>query len=111
MENLVPTASDDAKRAQLVNNLWWTAGDLLLGTDTTARIDPAQLRTDGLQGSPGSAYSYGVGMDGEVYVRGRSGTTGTSEQASPTVAAGAGLQLSPGFMMLALLAFFLIRKT
>jgi hypothetical protein len=104
MAAYLPTDSDDANRAQLVSNLWWTVGDLLMGTDVSRRVDPANLRADGLIGPAGSAVSYGVAADGTLYIR------GTAARGTAAAASVGGFAIMPGLLIMAVLAFFALRK-
>ena len=112
MAQLMPTQNDDAARQQLTSNFFYFVGDLLQGTDTTLRVDPNQIRSDGMLGPVGNAQSLGIGNGGEIYVRGSTGQYGTQQTALPAPALPtlAGLQITPGLMILAALAWFMLRK-
>jgi len=103
----MPTTAEDATRQQLVSAFFWTVGDILAGTDSTMRVDPGSLRTDGLLGPGGSSTSYGVGNGGEVYVRGVAGqAAGTGQTQVDTKA---GISISPGLLVMALVAFLVLK--
>lgn len=107
MAEYLPTASEDAQRAQLISQFFWTAGNLMAGTDSVLRMDPSNQRSDGLMGPPGSAVSYGVAPDGRLYVRGSAGYNGAAVVNGPE---SAGLRLSPGVLILAGLLFLMVRR-
>ena len=108
MADYLPTASDDAARQQMVSAFFWTAKNILEGTDTVLRLDPNEQRPDGMLGPNGSASSYGVGPNGEIYVRGTTGQTAAQPQSAqiPTVG---GMTLTPGLLMLAIAAWFVFK--
>lgn len=113
MADYLPTQSDDAQRAQLIQRLFMTAGDLFAGTDTTLRIDPNQFRADGSLGPAGSAVSYGVGDGGEIYVRGSTGQVGTTRIVGGGGGGGgavAGLTITPGLLMLLAVGYLLLKR-
>lgn len=109
MAEYLPTASEEAQRAQLVSQFFWTAGNLLAGTDTVMRMDPGNMRSDGLLGVPGSAVSYGVAPDGRLYVRGSAGANDNDRGGGSTTEA-AGFNLSPGVLILAGLLYLMVRS-
>lgn len=108
MAEYLPTASEDAQRAQLISQFFWTAGNLMAGTDSVLRMDPSNQRSDGLMGPPGSAVSYGVAPDGRLYVRGAAGNSDGAAVANRPESAG--LRLSPGVLILAGLLFLMVRR-
>ena len=115
MAGYLPTTNDDQAAQQLAASFFFTAAGLLAGTDTTLRIDPNQQRTDGLLGPVGSTVSLGVGNGGELYVRGSPGQFGTTSAApsssgSPPASGVAGITLTPGLLMLAVVAFLVLRR-
>ena len=70
-------------------------------------------RADGQLGPVGSATNYGVGPNGEIYVRGSTGQIyqATQSPAAQGTAPAAGFTLTPGLLMiLAAAAFFFLRK-
>lgn len=101
----LPTTAEEANRQQLVSSFFWTAANLLDGTDTVLRVDPGAIRADGAMGAPGSAVSYGVGPDGRLYVRGASGSNGAAEVNAPALP----FALTPGLLLLAGLLFVAIK--
>lgn len=108
MAEYLPTASDDAARQQAVAAFFWTAQNILGGTDTILRNDPNLNRQDGMLGPQGSASNYGVGPNGEIYVRGTTGQTASQPQAAQIPAAG--MAITPGLLMLLAVAWFVFKR-
>lgn len=111
----LPTAADDAARQQGVSKFFYLLGDVLGGTDTSLRVDPNNVRQDGLLG-PTQSVDVGVDSYGNLYVRGRStgygaAQTNTTDPKVTNAAAGvAGISVSPWMMALGALAWLLLKR-
>ena len=74
---MLPVYTDDQQRQQLVSNFFYTAGDLLAGSDSQPRFEPGMsYGNNGLYGPSVASQDIGYGQGGEVYMRGRAGQVG-----------------------------------
>lgn len=113
--NFQPSGSapvDDAARQGLFSAFFFSAGNILTGIDDSPRIATGPGNgTDQLGPGTTLGIDVGVGSNGEVYIRGQAAPTtsgqGTTAAASPSMA---GLQLSPGLLLLGLAAAFLLLR-
>jgi len=103
-------AGDDQARTALVSQFFHFVGDFTAGMDSSPRLDPGWVRADGTIGAA-QGTDYAIGSDGQVYVRGA--TSAAAAQAAPatgTTRDVGGLTITPGLLMLAAVAFFLLRR-
>jgi|GEM_PF-3172751 len=110
-DTLQPSDEDRDRTAAVASAFAYLVGDLLAGVDGSPRIDSTTVRSDGLLGPVSNQPSVAYGTDGAVYVRGQSGMYQRASGAAPVVSASAaGLSVSPGLLLLAAVAFFVLRK-
>lgn len=110
-DNLMPSEADQARTSAVAQAFFYTLGDVLGGIDGAPRFDSTTVRDDGLLGPVSNQPSVGVGTDGAIYVRGRSGMYERSTASAPAVAASAGgLTITPGLLLLGAVAFFIMRS-
>lgn len=102
----MPTASDDAARQQTAARAFYLLGDFLAGSDTQPRIEPGSVNNSGLLGPSSSPTDIGIGVGGEVFVRGQAGQVGATQTAS-TAQSSAAVQVSP-LMLVAVLALIVV---
>jgi hypothetical protein len=109
--NGTATGNTDAVRQSIFSNFFFAAPSLMSGIDAAPRVSSA---TDG---SPLLGYGttlgvdVGVGNNGEVYVRGQAAATGqTDSSVNGQAAAPAGLQLTPGLLLVVAVAAYLLLK-
>jgi len=105
----MPTGSApnaDAERQGLFSSFFFSAANLLDGVDDSPRVGAAD--SGGMLG-PGTSLGFdvGVGNNGEVYLRGRSGQVGTDGTTGATTARRA---ITPGMLLLLGVAAFLVLR-
>lgn len=101
--------NSDSARQGLFSTFFFASPNLLGGIDDAPRIPTGPGNGTDMLG-PGTTLGLdvGVGNNGEVYLRGRSGQVGTDAGPAPTAAAG--FQLTPGLVLIAIAAFLILRK-
>lgn len=104
----IDVTSDDANRQQQVARTFYLLGNFFEGIDSTPRMEPGNVNNSGILGPQQSSIDVGVGQGGEVFIRGRAGQVGATQnapKAAPMPATMAGLMgfiASPlGLLMLA----------
>lgn len=114
--NLQPSGSApnaDSARQGLFSTYFFASPNLLNGIDDSPRIVAGPGNGTDMLG-PGTTLGVdvGVGNNGEVYIRGRTGQVGTdSSGATNGQPAPAAFQLTPGLLIIgAIAAFLLFRK-
>lgn len=110
---LQPTGSapvEDAARQSLFSAFFFASPNLLDGIDDSPRIVTGPGNgTDQLGPGTTLGVDVGVGNNGEVYVRGRTGQA-TSAQPVPPAATVAGVRITPAVLILGLVALALLAK-
>lgn len=102
----MPTiAQDTADNTAQVAGLFHHVVDVLAGI-ATGDDAAAWVRTDGRAGPVNSGQGFYIGADGNLYPR---GPLAASTAASAPAASG-GIVITPGLLMLAGLAFLILRK-
>jgi hypothetical protein len=109
------TANSDAVRQSQLSSFFYATPNLLAGMDSASRL--GNVRNDG-DGGTGDLLGYGtsfgvdvgVGNNGEVYLRGRTGEVAPAPSSSSSSPSVAGFALSPGLLLLAVAAFLILRK-
>lgn len=111
MADYIETTNDDAARQQVVAQAFHLFADVLAGSDSQPRVDSQTTRADGLLGPPNNNTDVAVGANGDVFVRGRSGTyTRYAAGSAPAAAAAsAGQVITPGMIVLGLLVLMIVR--
>lgn len=103
-------ANEDAQRQGTVSQFFYLIGDLMKGVDDQAVMDPS-TRNTGVYGPAPTLGSVdiGVGANGEIFVRGRSGQGAANTTASQTQVAG--FTVSPLVLIAgAALAWFIFKR-
>lgn len=99
-------AQEDGQRTALVSNFFHFVGNVLAGSDSNAYVNPGFVRSDGLLGPVGAGNDVFLAADGNLYRRG----VAAGPAAGAPVATVAGLSITPGMLMLAAVAYFVLRR-
>jgi hypothetical protein len=78
MTTLVDPQSSDAQRQEIASKFFYFLGDVMNGTDNSYRAESGY--PTGTMGPYQTAGDYGVGVDGEVYMRGQASVQQQSVQ-------------------------------
>lgn len=103
-------ANEDAQRQGTVSQFFYLIGDVLRGVDQQPTMDPS-TRNTGVYGPAPTLGSVdvGVGANGDVFIRGRSGVSPVNQTQSQTQAAG--FTLSPLMLLAgAALVVYLLKR-
>lgn len=110
----ITVTSDDANRQQQVARTFYLLGNFFEGIDSAQRMEPGMVNSSGQLGPQQSGPDVGVGQGGEVFIRGRAGQVGATQNA-PKAAPMAGLMgfvASPlGLVLLAGAVWYFARKS
>lgn len=98
-------AQEDAQRTAIVSSFFYFLGDVLKGADGSGAPDRGWVRADQLMGPSTEGAGLYLGADGKYHTRGSS----SMPPASQAQTAAAAFTVTPGMLLLAGLAFLILR--
>jgi hypothetical protein len=101
-------ADDEAQRTAVVSSFFYFLGDVLKGADGSGAPDRGWQRGDRLMGPPTESGGLYLGADGRWYPRGSA--VPAAAAAAGAASTPAGFTITPGMLLLAGIAFLILRK-